>query len=66
MEENAKVQLNVRISTKTYDQLDEIVRYYQENTKVGRVYKGDVLTDIIEKSYDIMEKQKKRSVGNNY
>ena len=39
--------------------LDEIVEYYQENTKIGRIYKGDVLTDIIEKSYEVMQKQKK-------
>lgn len=39
--------------------LDEIVEYYQENLKLGRIYKGDVLTDIIEKSHDIMNKQKK-------
>ncbi|MBM4761937.1 hypothetical protein [Bacillus sp. B15-48] len=59
MAANEKQQLNVRISKETADKLDEIVEYYQENTKIGRVYKGDVLTDIIEKSYEVMQKQKK-------
>jgi hypothetical protein len=57
--ENGRIQLNVRITKETSDKLDEIVEYYQENLKLGRVYKGDVLTDIIEKSYEIMNKQKK-------
>lgn len=52
------MQLNVRIDPETSEKLDEIVEYYQENTKIGRVYKGDVLTDIILKSYDVMQKQK--------
>ncbi|OLS39921.1 hypothetical protein [Bacillus sp. MRMR6] len=56
---NERIQLNVRIAKETSDKLDEIVVYYQENLKLGRVYKGDVLTDIIEKSYEIMNKQKK-------
>lgn len=53
-----KMQLNVRIDSETSEKLDEIVEYYQENTKIGRIYKGDVLTDIILKSYDVMQKQK--------
>jgi len=56
---NDRLQLNVRITKETSDMLDEIVEYYQENTKIGRIYKGDVLTDIIEKSYEVMQKQKK-------
>lgn len=56
--ENGRIQLNVRITKETSDKLDEIVEYYQENLKLGRVYKGDVLTDIIEKSYELMKKQK--------
>ncbi|SEN56964.1 hypothetical protein SAMN05192533_11561 [Mesobacillus persicus] len=59
---NDRLQLNVRISKETSDKLDEIVEYYQENTKIGRIYKGDVLTDIIEKSYEVMQKQKKAKV----
>jgi hypothetical protein len=59
MNEAQRIQLNVRVSKDTSEKLDEIVEYYQENTKVGRIYKGDVLTDIIEKSYEIMQKQKK-------
>lgn len=55
-----RIQLNVRVSKETANQLDEIVEYYQQNTKLGRVYKGDVLTDIIEKSYQIMQKQRDR------
>lgn len=58
LSEESRVQLNVRISSETAKQFEEIVEYYQENTKLGRVYKGDVLTDIIEKSYQIMKKQK--------
>jgi hypothetical protein len=54
-----KMQLNVRITKDTYTKLDEIVEYYQENLKLGRIYKGDVLTDIIEKSYEVMKKQRK-------
>jgi hypothetical protein len=59
MNEAQRIQLNVRVSKETSDKLDEIVEYYQDNTKIGRIYKGDVLTDIIEKSYEIMQKQKK-------
>ncbi|MDQ0976473.1 hypothetical protein F4694_006073 [Bacillus niacini] len=59
MAENGRIQLNVRISKETSDKLDEIVEYYQENLRLGRVYKGDVLTDIIEKSHELMNKQKK-------
>ncbi|RDU36532.1 hypothetical protein DRW41_13485 [Neobacillus piezotolerans] len=58
--EEQRIQLNVRITKEVYEKLDEIVEYYQENTKVGRIYKGDVLMDIIEKSYEVMEKQKSR------
>jgi hypothetical protein len=58
MNEAQRIQLNVRVSKETSDKLEEIVEYYQENTKIGRIYKGDVLTDIIEKSYEIMQKQK--------
>ncbi|KON92659.1 hypothetical protein Q0N12_02740 [Rossellomorea marisflavi] len=58
MSNQGKMQLNVRIDPETSEKLDEIVEYYQENTKIGRVYKGDVLTDIILKSYDVMQKQK--------
>jgi hypothetical protein len=58
MNDAQRIQLNVRVSKETSDKLDEIVEYYQENTKIGRIYKGDVLTDIIEKSYEIMQKQK--------
>lgn len=58
MVNNERIQLNVRVTTNTNQKLDEIVEYYQENVKLGRVYKGDVLSDIIEKSYEIMIKQK--------
>ncbi len=58
--EEKRVQLNVRVSKETSTQLDEIVEYYQQNTKLGRVYKGDVLSDIIEKAHQIMQKQKER------
>jgi hypothetical protein len=58
MEEH-RVQLNVRVPKETAAKLDEIVDYYQENLKLGRIYKGDVLTDIIEKSYEVMNKQRK-------
>lgn len=55
---NAKVQFNVRLSQETIDKLEEIVSYYQEQMKIGKVYKADVLEDIIDKSYEIMKKQK--------
>ncbi|MCT8138058.1 hypothetical protein H1D32_09975 [Anaerobacillus sp. CMMVII] len=58
MNDESRNQLNVRVSKETIKQLDEIVEYYQQNTKVGRIYKGDVLSDIIEKSYQVMQKQK--------
>ena len=57
---NNRIQLNVRIAKETSDKLDEIVAYYDEHNNFGRVYKGDVLTDIIEKSYDLMKKQQSR------
>ncbi|QED50111.1 hypothetical protein [Cytobacillus dafuensis] len=57
MDKEKRIQLNIRIAQETSQKLDEIVSYYQKNTKLGRVYKADVLTDIIEKSYDIMKKQ---------
>lgn len=56
---NERIQLNVRVSIDTSKKLDEIVKYYQDNLKIGRIYKGDVLTDIIEKSYEVMNRQKK-------
>ncbi|MEH7106730.1 hypothetical protein [Bacillus sp. JJ1764] len=59
MEQGERIQLNVRITKETSAKLDEIVEYYQQGLKLGRIYKGDVLTDIIEKSYDLMNKQKK-------
>lgn len=55
---NVKVQFNVRLSQETIDKLEEIVSYYQEQMKIGKVYKADVLEDIIDKSYEIMKKQK--------
>jgi hypothetical protein len=59
-----RIQLNVRITKETSQKLDEIVEYYQENMKLGRIYKGDVLADIIEKSHEIMNKQK--ALGKKY
>lgn len=59
MTETERIQLNVRINKETSLKLDEIVEYYQQGLKLGRIYKGDVLTDIIEKSYEVMNKQKK-------
>jgi hypothetical protein len=53
-----RIQLNLRITKETSRKLDEIVEYYQDNMKLGRIYKGDVLADIIEKSYEVMNKQK--------
>ncbi|UII54239.1 hypothetical protein LS684_11095 [Cytobacillus spongiae] len=58
MTKENRIQLNVRVPKETSEMLEEIVEFYQENTKYGRVYKGDVLADIIEKSYEIMKKQK--------
>ncbi|MDF1510317.1 hypothetical protein PZE06_19480 [Robertmurraya sp. DFI.2.37] len=58
MTSKARSQLNVRVSVETLQKLDEIVEFYQEHTKLGKVYKADVLTDIIEKSYEVMKKQK--------
>ncbi|MGR3764443.1 hypothetical protein [Rossellomorea sp. NS-SX7] len=57
MSTSDRIQLNVRIEKETAQQLDEIVEYYQEKTKIGRIYKGDVLTDIIKKSHELMLKQ---------
>lgn len=58
MPNEQRTQLNVRLQKETLQMLDEIVEYYQENTKLGRIYKADVLADIIEKSYEVMKKQK--------
>jgi hypothetical protein len=57
MNSNDRIQLNVRVDKETARQLDEIVEYYQEKAKIGRIYKGDVLTDIIKKSHELMLKQ---------
>lgn len=58
MSNNPKSQLNLRVPAETLKQLDEIVEFYQENTKFGKVSKGDVLSDIIDKSYEVMRKQR--------
>lgn len=58
MANNDKNQLNVRVPAETIRKLDEIVEFYQENTKIGKVHKGDVLSDIIDKSHEVMTKQK--------
>lgn len=58
MGNDAKSQLNVRVPSETLKKLDEIVEFYQQNTKIGKVYKGDVLADIIDKSHEVMIKQK--------
>jgi hypothetical protein len=58
LQNEQRTQLNVRLQKETLQMLDEIVEYYQENTKLGRIYKADVLADIIEKSYEVMKKQK--------
>lgn len=57
MEKGERIQFNIRIMKETAQKLDEIVEYYQDNTKLGRIYKADVLTDIIDKSYELMKKQ---------
>ncbi|HHY74858.1 MAG TPA: hypothetical protein GX497_16845 [Bacillus bacterium] len=57
MADQARVQLNLRVRKDTIEKLDEIVEFYQKNIKFGRVYKGDVLTDIIEKAHALMLKQ---------
>ncbi|PLR74493.1 hypothetical protein [Bacillus sp. UMB0728] len=62
MQNEQRTQLNVRLQKETLQKLDEIVEYYQENTKIGRIYKADVLADIIEKSYEVMKKQKSINV----
>lgn len=63
MAENERIQLNVRVSKELSAKLDEIVDYYQDNLKYGRIYKGDVLTDIIDKYYEVMKKQKRMNRG---
>ncbi|RSK27238.1 hypothetical protein EJF36_10295 [Bacillus sp. HMF5848] len=55
---NDRVQLNVRVPKEVVEKLETIVSYYEETTPFGRVYKGDVLADIIDKSYQVMIKQK--------
>lgn len=57
MTEQGRIQLNLRVPKETSQKLDEIVEFYQKSTKFGRVYKGDVLTDIIEKAHALMLKQ---------
>ncbi|MDA3130082.1 hypothetical protein GJS40_08530 [Aliibacillus thermotolerans] len=52
-----KVQLNVRVQKETVDKLNEIVQYYQKNTKYGTVYKGEVVEDLIDKAYEAMERK---------
>lgn len=60
MSEKGRVQLNVRITRETAAKLDEIISYYQENTRFGRIYKNDVLSDIIDEAYSIMCKQREK------
>ncbi len=57
MTDQTRVQLNLRVPIEAVQKLDDIVEFYQKNTKFGRVYKGDVLTDIIEKAHAAMVKQ---------
>lgn len=58
MTKDERSQLNVRVSVETMEKLEEIVEYYKENTKIGKVSRGDVLSDIIDKSHEVMLKQK--------
>ncbi|WP_335870883.1 hypothetical protein [Bacillus sp. 2205SS5-2] len=55
-----KVQLNVRIDEETFSKLKQIVSYYQEETKIGRVYQVDVLTELIDKSFKQIKKERKK------
>lgn len=55
---NSRSQLNVRVPVEVIKKLDEIVEFYQSNTKIGKVNKGDVLGDIIDKAHEAMVKQK--------
>lgn len=57
MTEQARIQLNLRVPKDTSKKLNDLVEYYQKNTKFGRVYKGDVLVDIIDKAHALMLKQ---------
>lgn len=58
MSQSKKTQLNLRVPVETIQKLDEIVEFYQANTRLGKIYKGDVLVDIIDKYYEVMQKQK--------
>jgi hypothetical protein len=52
-------QLNARISEEARQQLDSIVEYYRSNLPIGKVSKAEVLQDLIKKTYEQIEKQKK-------
>lgn len=51
-------QLNARVPQETKDQLDSIVEYYRSQMTIGRVSQGQVLQDIIKKTYEQIEKEK--------
>lgn len=54
-------QLNARVPQETKDQLDRIVEYYRSQITIGRVSQGQVLQDIIKKSFEQIEKENERS-----
>lgn len=61
---NSRSQLNVRVPVEVIKKLDEIVEFYQSNTKIGKVNKGDVLGDIIDKAHprgDVKAKIKQKT-----
>lgn len=51
-------QLNARVPQETKNQLDSIVEYYRSQMIIGRVSQGQVLQDIIRKTYEQIEKEK--------
>ena len=61
MSTKANIQFNARISEDTQRKMNELVRYYEETTPVGKITKSEVLKDIINKTHTLMLKQQQKS-----
>lgn len=48
--------LNARLPLESKTQLEKIVEHYRSQVSIGRVSQGDVLKDLIRKTYEEIEK----------
>lgn len=61
MRSTPSVQFNARVSEETMQKFNELVDYYDQITPVGKITKSEVLKDIINKTHDLMQKQKQKT-----